>query len=289
MKTLKNFWYIAVLLLFFTPILTSCGDDDGSISLGTPKYESVSGKYNITSPGSQYRSIELGSSGNYIVITGSSYYAQQARSGQKKSSFFYQDKTDASRATNYNGIIYGTYTQLADGSFDLEGFGIVKIIYAEDKTVTGIELTPETGGPVTLTVEKEEVMADDDMTNALCRTWRMDKLEINLTEGDQSFSATVTRDNWQDYEIMETFGDEVLFSKSGTYMVTYVDGAIGISSWKWKNKDAGTIFYSWDNQWYEDEFVTLSFSGNTLIIHEVYEEDDYEYYKEETYTYLVAE
>lgn len=117
----------------------------------------------------------------------------------------------------------------------------------------------------------------------------MDKLEINLTEGDQSFSATVTRDNWQDYEIMETFGDEVLFSKSGTYMVTYVDGAIGISSWKWKNKDAGTIFYSWDNQWYEDEFVTLSFSGNTLIIHEVYEEDDYEYYKEETYTYLVAE
>ena len=132
-------------------------------------------------------------------------------------------------------------------------------------------------------------MPDDGMTNALCRTWKVDKQEINITEGDQSFSATITQDNWQDYEIMETFGDEVLFSKSGTYMITYVDGKIGIASWKWKSKDAGTIFYSWNNQWYEDEFVTVSFSGNTLIIHELYVEDNSgEYYREETRTYMIA-
>lgn len=290
MKTLKNFWYALFLLCLASPALTSCGDDDGG-TLSTPQFESVSGKYTVTTPGSQYKSIELGASGNYIVMTNSGYRAQAdaSRSAKEKDTFLFHHAANDSRATNYNGVIYGTYTQLSDGRFDLEGFGIIEIIYGSDNTVTGIELTPENGGPVSLTVKEEEVMPDDDMTNALCRTWKVDRLEVNITEGDQSFSATITHDNWQDYEIMETFGDEVLFSKSGTYMITYVDGKIGIASWKWKSKDAGTIFYSWNNQWYEDEFVTVSFSGNTLIIHELYVEDNSgEYYREETRTYMIA-
>lgn len=71
-------------------------------------------------------------------------------------------------------------------------------------------------------------------------------------------------------------------------MIYYADQSIGISSWKWKNQSAGTIYYSWDNEWYDDEFATLSFSGNQLIISETYEEnDELGYYKFETYTYLV--
>ena len=290
MKTLKNFWYIIVALLVCAPAMTSCGDDDEGFSLGAPEFESVSGKYNITSPGSPYESIELGASGDYIVTPSRGYISQAkaSRSDGERSSFFYSGKA-ASRVTNYNGIIYGTYTQLPDGTFDLDGFGIIEIVYGEDDTVTGIELTPENGGPVTLTVEKEETMADDEMTNALCRTWIVDRIEMSATEGGQSFSITITADNWQDYEDVETFIDEVLFSKSGTYMISYLDGEIGISSWKWKDKGANTIFYSWNNQWYDDEFVTVSFSGNTLVITEIYEEDDYgEYYREETRTYLVA-
>lgn len=220
-------------------------------------------------------------------MTNSGYRAQAdaSRSAKEKDTFLFHHAANDSRATNYNGIIYGTYTQLSDGRYNLEGFGIIEIIYGSDNTVTGFELTPENGGPVSLTVSKEETMPDDDVTNALCRTWEVERIEMSATERGQSYNITITADNWQDYEDMDTFIDEILFSKSGTYMVSYLDGTLGISSWKWKDKDAMTVYYSWDDQWHEKDFFTISFSGNTLIVHEVYEGEDY---KEENYTYMIA-
>lgn len=132
-------------------------------------------------------------------------------------------------------------------------------------------------------------MSDDELTNALCRTWKIEKVRM-IEQGDgESYDITLTPQDWEQFEgEIEVFPKEVLFSKSGTYMIYYADQSIGISSWKWKNQSAGTIYYSWDNEWYDDEFATLSFSGNQLIISETYEEnDELGYYKFETYTYLV--
>ena len=289
MKTLKNFWYALFLLCLASPALTSCGDDDGG-TLSTPQFESVSGKYTVTTPGSQYKSIELGASGNYIVMTNSGYRAQAdaSRSAKEKDTFLFHHAANDSRATNYNGIIYGTYTQLSDGRYNLEGFGIIEIIYGSDNTVTGFELTPENGGPVSLTVSKEETMPDDDVTNALCRTWEVESIRFIETEDGETFDITLNKDNSNSFEDAERFPEEVLFSKSGTYMIYYTSGEIGISSWKWKNKAEKSFFYSWNNQWYDDEFATVSFSGNRAIIYECYEESGPYPYKEEDYTYLIA-
>lgn len=66
MRNLKSLFGIILGMLLTMPFLTACGDDE-SIDLGTPKYESISGKYTINNPSSPYKSIELGAGGDYIV------------------------------------------------------------------------------------------------------------------------------------------------------------------------------------------------------------------------------
>ena len=49
MRNLKSLFGIILGMLLTMPFLTACGDDE-SIDLGTPKYESISGKYTINNP-----------------------------------------------------------------------------------------------------------------------------------------------------------------------------------------------------------------------------------------------
>lgn len=290
MRKLRNLFSLVLGILLTMPFLTACGDDE-SIDLGTPKYESISGKYTINNPSSPYKSIELGAGGDYIVTLNNGYNtSSSSRTVIKKEAYgiFRQPKTQ-SRATNYNGIIYGQYTENSDGTLNLEGFGTIEIVYGTGEEVEGFNLTPINGGPVTLDVTKEETMPDDTMTNALCRTWKIEKIRLAGEEDGESYDITLTPENIKELgDDYDEFPEEVLFSKSGTYMVYYSNQSIGISSWKWKDQSAGIISYSWDNYWDDDAFVTLSFSGNKLVIYEAYEEnDEYGYYKEESYTYLV--
>lgn len=290
MRKLKNLFGIVLGMLLTMPLLTACGDDE-SIDLGTPKYESISGKYTIDNPSSPYKSIELGAGGDYIVTLNNGYPTglSSKTTIKKDACGIFKQPRSLSRATNYNGIIYGQYTENTDGTLNLEGFGTIEIIYGTGEEVKGFNLTPTNGGPVTLDVTKEETMPDDAMTNALCRTWKIEKIRLAGLEDGESYDITLTPENIKEFgDDYDEFPEEVLFSKSGTYMVYYSDQSIGISSWKWKDQSAGTISYSWDNYWYDDAFVTLSFSGNKLVIYEAYEEnDEYGYYKEESYTYLV--
>ena len=59
-----NFFVMALLCLCTMAIgFVACSDDDDNSTvpnLGTPPYEAVSGKYNVTTSGSPYESIELG-------------------------------------------------------------------------------------------------------------------------------------------------------------------------------------------------------------------------------------
>ena len=288
----KNIWMMA--LMFFAAIgFTACGDDEEGLPPINPVFQAVSGKYTVTNYGSPYESIELTVSGNYIITTdGSLSYAAaapQAEETPRHTSFLYNPAAKIeTRGTNYNGIIYGRYTELGGNRFALEGFGTLEIVYGEDGTqVIGFELEPDGEGPVSLTVSKETTMPDSDATSKLCRTWRVDWMRYVYSEdGHQLADFTVSADNYQDFDDeLEAFATEVLFSQSGTYMIYYTDGTIGISSWKWKNEADLTLYYAWDNNWYEEDFVTVSFSGNTVTIYEVYE--DYGE-KEETYTHLTA-
>ena len=274
-----------LLMVMAAPAMVSCGDDD-NIDLGTPQYEGISGKYTIDTPSSPYESIELGASGDYIVVEKGSYLAGVgARSGERVPQGVFGQAEAASRATDYNGVIYGRYTQQADGTLNLEGFGIVEIVYGSGEEVIGFNLTPTGGGRLELDVTKAEVMPDDDKTNAICRTWKIERIRDVYydKETGKTDDITVTPENpgEEGYDMPV----EVLWSKSGTYLISYLDNSIGLAEWKWRDRSKGTMYYAWDGDWTGD-YATITFDGNRAVVHDKWEDD---YGRDESWTYMVAE
>lgn len=262
-------------------------------SFDTPKYEAISGKYIVTDSGSEYESIELGASGTYIITMRNSHFYAPMRIENNKSFLhacrMFDKHSHISRGTDYNGLIYGTYTIMDDERIMLDDFGILEIVYDEDGIeVVGLVLTPTGNSTVQFGVKKEDGIDDDELSTALCRTWLVESMrEIYREGGIVIEDITYTLDDYyqgEDYDEDEGFPTEVLFSKSGTYMVYYSDGTIGVSSWKWKNKEDRTIYYAWENYWSEEAWCTLIFTDNKLIVYEYYDDG---YYKDEGYTTLV--
>jgi len=262
--------FMALLTVLSVPCFLSCsGDDEEVVNMNPPQYESVSGKYEITDSSSPYASIELGASGDYIVIKRGSGYTV---SSLEKESLFSR-KAPAGRAVTYDNVIYGTYTQIDGETFNLEGFGVIQLKSSDGQGITEITIKPDGGNEMTFAVEKAETMGDDDLTNALCRTWKVLRVhEAGYDSYDGEYDETYTPD--------EHYGaiSEVMFSKSGTFLSFYNDNEIEAHFWKWENRGEGQIRYSWDNVWNNDDEegnITVSFSSdNRLTIHEYYK--DYE-------------
>ena len=259
--------------MLMVPCFLSCSDgddgDDTVIDVNPPRYESVSGKYEITDASSPYASIELGSSGDYVVIKRSGGYAA---SSLRKENLFSR-KAPASRAVTYDNVVYGTYTQIDNETFDLEGFGVIKLKSNGGQGITSISITPDGGSEMTFTAEKSETMGNDDLTSALCRTWKVTRIhERGYDSYDGEYDETYSPDDYDDVI------SEVMFSKSGTFLSFYNDNEIEAHFWKWENQGKRQIRYSWDNVWYNDDdegIITVNFlSGKRMTIYEYYK--DYE-------------
>lgn len=278
---------MAVAMMFTATCFTACGSDDdgegiGNIDLPTPQYEQVSGKYEITQAGSPYESIELGASGNYVVTRSYGGYSL-APKAEGRTRMALLAKRGTTRSTEYDGIIYGTFTSLGGGEYDLEGFGTIKLEYSGDN-VTGIEVTTN-GTTTNYAAEKAPTMSNDDITNALCRTWKIERIRDVYydKETGKTDDITVTPENpgKEGYDMPV----EVLWSKSGTYLVSYLDNSIGLAEWKWRDRSKGTMYYAWDGDWTGD-YATITFDGNRAVVHDKWEDD---YGRDESWTYMVAE
>ena len=278
---------MAVAMMFTATCFTACGSDDdgegiGNIDLPTPQYEQVSGKYEITQAGSPYESIELGASGNYVVTRSYGGYSL-APKAEGRTRMALLAKRGTTRSTEYDGIIYGTFTSLGGGKYDLEGFGTIKLEYSGDN-VTGIEVTTN-GTTTNYAAEKAPTMSNDDITNALCRTWKIERIRDVYydKETGKTDDITVTPDNpgEEGYDMPV----EVLWSKSGTYLISYLDNSIGLAEWKWRDRSKGTMYYAWDGDWTGD-YATITFDGNRAVVHDKWEDD---YGRDESWTYMVAE
>lgn len=287
-----NLFFMAMTMLFMAASLTACSDDDnnggGGADLPTPQYEQVSGKYAITSEGSPYESIELSASGNYIVTLNYSggYYAADNTSANRISTNHHKSLLSGgaqTRATQDGNVIYGTFTSLGENEYAIEGFGTIKLDYT-GSDVTGIEVTTQGGQTTQYTAEKQPVMGDDNMTSSLCRTWKIEKIHDVYydKETGKTDDVTVTPEN--PGETGYDMPIEVMWSKSGTYLVSYRDGSIGIAEWKWKDRGAGQLYYAWDGEWTGD-YATITFDRNRAVIHDKWED---EYGRDESWTYLVA-
>lgn len=154
-------------------LFSSCSSDDDNetsepINLETPAYESVSAKYNVTSGGDGISSIELTESGEYIVIFDNASYAPKQNKTTKNMSMGILNGNKISTRA-FIGNIHGKFTKKSDNEFILDGFGTIVITGSADNAIS-IKVTTEDGEELNLNAEKATILADTEMTKALCRT-----------------------------------------------------------------------------------------------------------------------
>ena len=272
MKMKKNVLWLLLTVLAVAGF-TSCGSDgDGSVVIppsNPPKFESVSGKYEISDNTSPYESVELGASGDYVVTKRGYTYSQAP--AKAKGMLSLECEASLTRAATDGGVIYGTYTQIDGNTFNLEGFGVIELITNGGGTVTGISITPNGGSEMTFSASKAQEMGSDELTEALCRTW---KVIGGVEKGYDHYDG--------EYEYPFDANDpgalkEIMFTKSGTFLNLYNDNTIEALFWKWEDQGKMLLRGSWDNIWYNDDDgnFTIQFSaGNRLTIREYYVDNE---------------
>ena len=303
----KSFKLLAfVLVCMMSAFVASCGSDgdgdNGNGNLNTPKYESSSALYNITDAGSAYSSIEFTASGNYIITMkngASSAPRRIATVKDKRVSFLPQIVGVTRSSGTYNGIIYGTYTKNGD-TYVLDGFGTITVNGGGSSAIS-LDITTTSGESITVGAQQEQQYSSSSMTNSLCRTWKLGKIRFYASAGGQTFDQTYN--SWADYikamlimegldendsrfqeaykEGMQNAPEQVIFTKSGTYVVFYANEQLAVSTWKWQDENKGVARYSWDYAHIDDPkysgVIYISFQGSQMVITEpMYDSETYD-------------
>lgn len=278
-----------LLMVMFGVMMASCSKG----SLDAPKYEKNAARFTISSADSPYSSIEFTESGNYL-ITEKGYYpyfkpsSVLTRSNDQMRANIFNPVNNQSTRNSYGGIIYGRYTVNSNGDYVLEGFGTIKV---ESNGDTAVDLVIKTnsGQDIVVGANRDNIMKESDMTNKLCRTWKFDKVHlVYWEEGKKVFDKTLSMAEYIDEEEDDKIPENVIFTKAGTYLVTYSDGELAVSTWRWENEKKGILRYSWDYDHLYDEdasgSVEVRFDGNKLVVvEEDYDEEVDERYKIEWY------
>ena len=283
--TILKFFSVAMLATIFSAGLSSCNssDDDaeGGSTLSQAAYESISGKYDVTN-GSAYQSIELGAGGTYIITKASaSAGSKSLTNAHSQFLSIVHGKKTITRSTSSSEpiVLYGSYTKTGDNTLLLEGFGTLTIVY-NGTTISGFQLTPTGGSTLSLTVHQKAVYESNAVTNLLCRTWNFISIhETGYENGQKSYDYTINAgdttyvDEDGEVEKLEDSPKQVLFSKSGTYMIYYLNQTLAVKEWKWKSLSDQTLYYrEVGDAWDEEDYGTVQFTGKKSIITEEYEE-----------------
>ena len=283
----RNLTYSIISMLSMVFLLTSCNN----YTFETPAYESISAKYIATSPYSDIKSLELSSSGNYIVIKNNGYY--ESYNIASRNAFvnnLVYSKTTKTRSAEYENIIYGKFTKIDENKYELEGYGTVIITKTDDENFD-LEIALRDGRTLNVGARKDLKYTESVATNNLCRTWKITKVGLNVNMGIFKFKKMVDHakiDNLlKDYlkEAIESEEDDLneeelneaidealaeynevkpismIFTKSGSYMVEYQNGELGISTWKWENEDEGILRYSWNT----DDINSVNLGGTCSV------------------------
>ena len=278
-----------IMLSVFSFTFTSCGDDDDDDApvIVTPKYAEDAALYQISGK-SDITSIEFTEDGMYIITKAND------SSKAKVCGKFVKSKTINSLtrgdSDEDNEYIHGKYTKNGD-VYTLEGFGTITV---EKEGVVNVSLKIQPTGKEAYTLSAQPVkkFEDSDIANKLCRTWKFEKGRLVVNKGDSvlldktspKISVLLTSLDSVYNESTDRYGDfeEITFTKSGTYIVKYVDNTISVAQWKWKDEKKGIIYYSWEyGKFYEEEILEISFNDNNDLI--VDEKDNGKYTEKFTY------
>ncbi len=283
----KLFSIFAAVVIAAAPVIfSSCSDSDDSGSLDTPKYEQDAALYQITDRNSPYASIELSASGNYI-ITPSEYVNY---SSLAKAKTIFSGKAKQLSRSDW-GVIYGKYVKTGENEYRLDGFGTIKI-ETNGGNAVDIDITTNNGNSIVVGANRSNMYASSEMTDKLCRTWKIDKVRVAVWEDGRkifdkkmSMAEFVKEEEGEDYD--DEIPDQVMFSKAGTYVVFYTNHTLAVSTWCWENESKGIARYSWDYDYLfdpdESGSINVKFSGNSLTISEEFTDVDHG----EEYTELV--
>lgn len=323
MKTLRKVG-MAFLAVLLCGSMAACSEDDGDgdgdgggtgidkVTLATPEYEEHAALYEVEGS-NEYESIELTASGDYIITKAGYYYANKLLKPelQKKNrwarSFNMLDCGVRPTRESYNGIIYGKYTVTSEGVYELEGFGTLELTGSSDDAVA-LVVTPNGGTAETMTAAVKTQAPNSDITNALCRTWEVKGFrmvikwngkkmldETGYINNLDDFARRISEKVGEDLTVEDLFGEalpkDVVFTKAGTYMVSYTDETLAVSTWAWENPETGLLRYSWDyDDMYDEELAGnayISFKNNDLYLNEKFSETDEDgKYEEELITIL---
>ena len=312
METTKRVW--SYVLLFMMTVcslsLVSCSsddddDDDGGGDVTPAAFEAYAAKYQITNASAAFSSVEFTESGNYIMVlndlptTGAKSLSSLAEKKSPAHTMFgMMLRKAATRSESvYSPILYGKYTVDADGTYVLAGYGKVKVVEDGAGNAYSLEFMPSSSPSFTYTASKQNRNLDSENTNRLCRTWNtasfqmvtkyngkvllditastLEELLKKLQKWAESNDEEFDPSDWEYLDIPNP--DQVVFTKTGTYMVKYSSGELAVSTWRWADTSETMLQYSWDND-FEDSYlngiVSVSYKGSQLVITETDKEED---------------
>ena len=293
MKSLTACMAIALTL---TPVaLTSCSSDDDedspkeepsekyeALGYDEPKYEKESALYLVNASGSDIRSIELTPTGDYIVMKNNSIADEVKRQSPAiRTSALRLNHAIATRAYADDKMAYGRYTRTGDGKYKLDGYGTIVVTGGESNAVK-LTITLTDGQKIEVGAMKQAQYTSSQKTNAICRKWNLGKCVLHKPTGDVTYSSIEDMDRhensgWDESEA-EFEPKQVLFTKSGSYIVFFANQTLDVSTWGWTNETTGEARYSWDwDNLYGDEsgVILFAFEGKQLLITEP--QDAYSY------------
>lgn len=169
-------------------------------------------------------------------------------------------KNTTTKSTNDQIILFGTYEIIDNKTIVLSDFGTLAIFKIDESSLSfSIKLTSNPNDEITINAAKKAEMEGTTKTNLLCRTWEM------VTVNGESVVGT-------DVEVT------VLFSKAGTYFVSYAnfgdENIGGLAQWKWKDEVETQLLYSWDEVpvWEDEVYVEIPELTSTKL--KIIEDED---------------
>lgn len=312
-----NKFIMSVGIISALTFLPSCSDDDNDTpdlgkndftELEKPKFADDAVKYDITTPGCDISSLELTETGQFIITRSGAYYysTESSKSGLASK---VRRALGRSRAGDSN-YICGTYIKVGENEYILEGYGSV-VITGSSTGAIEIIISPEDGDSFTVGAQQNTALVDtSDETVALCRSWTPSQIRMRISlngkvMADESGTykdynkvlerlyrkiASYDPDGYDedDFDYEDDLANEVIFTRSGSYIVLSEKGTLSPRIWKWTNREKLEFKYSFylDGFDYEEYTgdVAANISGHTATFYEKHTESDEEDGVRETVT-----
>lgn len=270
-----------IMLSVFCMTFASCGDDDDDDPvITTPKYVDDAVRYEINGT-SEFEAIEFTEGGTYVITK--AVESSKAKGWgnifkNKSISSFTRSESDA-----YN-YIFGKYTKNGD-VYTLEGFGTITVEKKGDVNVS-LKIQPTGKEAYTLSAQPVKKLDDSEIINKLCRTWKFENGRLVVKKGDTvlvdktspKISVLLTTLDSVYHESPDKYDDleEVIFTKSGSYIVKYTDNTLAVAQWKWKDENKSLIYFTWEyGKFDEESVIEVSFDkNNDLVVDETWNWDD---------------